>query len=146
MDNNNQNKLRKRDYYDLFEPMFDSFFDFPSKKVNALGLLKTDIKENEDRYELSIEVPGLEKNEININLNNGYLTVSTHKQDKKEEVDKENNYIVRERFYGSYKRSFFIGKDIKYKDIEASMDKGILHINVNKPKEIEESSSNIEIK
>ncbi len=150
-----ENKLQNRrdysldrDFDDGFSDIFDSFFGFPSlpRKGNRYGVLKTDISEYDDKYELSVEVPGLNKKDININLNNGYLTLSANSKKEDKETDKKGNIIRQERFVGSYSRSYFVGKDVKRSDISANMNDGILTIEIKKPVEEVQQDQSIEIK
>ena len=102
--------------------------------------MKTDIKENEDGYEVSIAMPGVKKEDIQAELKEGYLTVTaTTKQDKDEKDDK-GRYI--ERFYGTAKRSFYVGEDVKQEDIKAKYTDGVLVLDVPKvqPKVEEEEA------
>jgi HSP20 family molecular chaperone IbpA len=129
--------------------VFDDFFEDPFKDFGrrAVGrpvndLMKTDIKENEDGYEVSIAMPGVKKEDIQAELKEGYLTVTaTTKQDKDEKDDK-GRYIRRERFYGTAKRSFYVGEDVKQEDIKAKYTDGVLILDVPKvqPKVEEEEA------
>ena len=106
----------------LFDDMFpfdDSFFTSKKNPLygkNASRVMKTDIKENEDSYELDIDLPGFKKDEITAELKDGYLTISAAKGLDKDEKDKEGKYIRRERYAGNMSRSFYVGKDITEKD------------------------------
>ncbi len=119
--------------------VFDDFFEDPFKEFgrHTVGrpvndLMKTDIKENENGYEVSIAMPGVKKEDIQAELKEGYLTVTaTTKQDKDEKDDK-GKYIRRERFYGTAKRSFFVGEDVKQEDIKAKYTDGVLILDVPK--------------
>ena len=106
--------------------------------------MKTDVKESENGYDLEVEMPGFEKGDINLELNNGYLTITASRNEKNDESDKKDNYIRRERYYGNCARSFYVG-DIKEEDIDAKLEKGVLSIHI--PKETEkDSKKKIEIK
>ncbi len=147
--NQNKEQITRKDYYNsIFEPLFESLFDYPTsvKNENKFGLMKTDIKEFNDKYEFLVEVPGLDKKEINISLEDGYLTISTNKKVENEETDKKGNVLRQERFIGSYKRSYFVGKQTKYSDIDASLNNGILNINIKKPVPEEDGHKFIDIK
>jgi len=117
--------------------LFDSFFggnDFFSSPSNAL--MKTDIREHDDKYELDIDLPGFHKDNIDVELKDGYLTVAA-KQHKKND-EKESGRIVRqERFYGECSRSFYVGDDVTQEDIKASFQDGILRIDIPKKEETE---------
>lgn len=113
------------DFEDLFKPVER----FPKT-------MRTDIKETDKEYEFDIDMPGYKKDEINIDLNEGYLTISANKE-VKEEANKNNNYIKRERHF-SASRSYFVGDNIKEDDIKAKYENGVLNIVVPKeqPKEL----------
>ena len=134
-------------HYDVFDPFFDGFFRFPSIKNEFKELdklMKTDVREEENGYTLEVEMPGVKKENVNLELNNGYLTIEAKQNSNNDEKDKKGNYIRRERYFGSSARSFYVG-DIKEEDIEASHDSGILKIYIPKEKR-EETKKRIEIK
>lgn len=127
--------------------LFDDFFGFPfyydnraedkaEKKLyghHAGNLMKTDIKELDNGYELEIDLPGFKKDEIKAELNNGYLTVSAAKGfDEDKEDKKTGKYIRRERYAGACQRSYYVGEDITEEDIKASFEHGILTLFVPK--------------
>ena len=129
------------------EDMFDDFMrDFPffdenagnkiEKKLygrHAKNMMKTDIKEQEDSYELEMDLPGFTKDEITAELKDGYLTVSATKGLDKDEQEKETGkYIRRERYAGACQRSFYVGEDITEQDIKAEFKHGILKLFVPK--------------
>ena len=134
-------------HYDVCDPFFDGFFRFPSFKneFNELEkLMKTDVSDEENGYTLEVEMPGVKKENVNLELNNGYLTIEAKQNSNNDEKDKKGNYIRRERYFGSSARSFYVG-DIKEEDIEASLDSGILKIYIPKEKR-EETKKRIEMK
>ncbi len=122
--------------------LFDDFFEFPffddraERKLyghNAKNIMKTDIKEHKDGYELEIDLPGFHKDEIQAELKDGYLTISAAKQLNKDEKEKESGkYIRRERYSGSCQRSFYVGDEITQEDIKAEFKHGILKLFVPK--------------
>ena len=129
------------------EDMFDDFMrDFPffdenagnkiEKKLygrHAKNMIKTDIKEQEDGYELEMDLPGFTKDEITAELKDGYLTISASKGLDKDEQEKETGkYIRRERYAGACQRSFYVGEDITEQDIKAEFKHGILKLFVPK--------------
>ena len=121
---------RKNDF-DLFDEMFaDPFF------VNSgeSKLMKTDIKEKKDKYILSIDLPGYDKDCIKIDIDNGYLTVHA-KTNHHEEEKEEGKYVRKERYMGECSRSFYVGDDVKEDDIKASFKNGTLHIEIPKHEE-----------
>ena len=106
---------------------------------HAQNMMKTDIREKDDSYELDVDLPGFKKDEIKVQLNDGYLTLSAAKGLDKDEQDKKGNYIRRERYAGTMSRSFFVGEDITQEDIHAKYEDGILRLSVPKkaPKNVE---------
>lgn len=142
MKNNNELSLRNGRFY--FDPFFDAFFDFPTTKQNkrGVGFMKTDISEDENSYKLSIELPGFKKENIALDLNNGYLTVTATPE---EETD-EKKYLRRERSFESCKRSFYVGDGVTEDDVTATMENGVLLINLLKRVEEAPKTKRIEIK
>lgn len=126
--------------------LFDNFFgndDFFAKKEN---LMKTDIKETDSKYIIEMDLPGFDKENINLELNNGYLEISA-KQEREENEEENTKYVRKERFYGECSRSFYVGDDITEEDIDAEFKNGILIVNVPKKLEPEEKEiKKIEIK
>ncbi len=122
------------------DSLFDDFFtdytpDAKKRNMAAVqGVMKTDIKENDKEYELSIELPGYKKENVNAELKDGYLIINATNEKNEEEKD-EKGYIRKERYYGSCQRSFFVGKNLKEEDIKAKFDNGVLTLTV--PKEVE---------
>ena len=122
--------------------VFDDFFDFPfyddkaEKKLyghHAANLMKTDIQEHDDGYTLEMDLPGFKKDEIQIELNNGYMTISAAKGLDEDEKDKKSGkYIRRERYTGSCQRSFYVGEDVTEEDIKAEFKHGILKLFIPK--------------
>ena len=114
---------------------FDDFFSDPffahSRREEAL--MRTDIKEKDGNYMLTMDLPGYDKKDIKAELNDGYLTISATKNENVDEKDSEGNYIRQERFSGECSRSFYVGSSIKQEDIKASYNNGIL--NLTFPKE-----------
>ena len=121
----------------------DDWMDFPfdrdfwGKKnplygKNAKNMMKTDIREHDNGYEVDIDLPGFKKDEINVELENGYLTVSAAKGLDKGEQDKQGKYIRRERYAGAMQRSFYVGDTLTQEDIKAKYDNGILSISIPK--------------
>ena len=124
---------RKNSLENLFDRDFASFFDFPLMPVSAS--MKTDIKETDDDYELSIEMPGFQKDNIQISLNNGYMTVSASMNEKEENDDKKKGSYIRKERTENCSRSFFVGDKIKEEDVKARFENGILSVTVPKTEE-----------
>lgn len=122
------------------ERLFDDFMDefaFPDidKKLygkHAAHIMKTDVKENDNTYEVDIDLPGFKKDEIQIQLESGYVTVSAAKGLDKDEKDKEGKYIRRERYAGNVSRSFYVGDNVRKEDIHPKFENGILSFTVPK--------------
>ena len=107
---------------DIFDEVFnDPFFGEKENKI-----MKTDLKEKDGKYMLEIDVPGYDKEDIKIELQDGYLTVSAEKNEEKE--DKHAKYLKRERFTGMCSRSYYVGDNLKEEDIKANFKNGILTI------------------
>lgn len=136
-----KNYLQKRQpSYDLFDA-FDDFFRpvFYDEQRD----LKTNIKETETNYELDVEMPGYEKENIKVSLENGYLTVSAKKESKEESDGKR---YLRKEISESCSRSYYVGQDVSRNDIKAKYENGILSVSVPKsqPKLPESSFIDIE--
>ncbi len=122
---------------------FDRFLDFPEpgnfpdidKKLygkHAARVMKTDVHEHDDVYELDIDLPGFKKDEINLDLENGYLTVGAAKSLDKDETSKEGKLIRQERYAGSMQRSFFVGENISEDEVKAKFEDGVLKLTIPK--------------
>ena len=123
---------------------FDFDRDFWGKKnplygKNAKNIMKTDIREHDTGYELDVDLPGFKKDEINIELENGYLTISATKGLDKDEQDKKGKYIRKERYAGAMQRSFYVGDAVTEEDVKAKFEDGILKLSIPKKdaKEVE---------
>ena len=125
------------------EDLFDEMMDFPFEddffgKRNPLygkkakNMMKTDVKEHETGYEVDIDLPGFKKDELNLDLTDGYLTISASKGLDKDEEDKKGKYIRKERYAGSMSRSFYVGDGITEDDIKAKYENGILKLSIPK--------------
>ncbi len=119
----------------LFDDMFnDAFTLVPAFAKNASigsgmkNLMKTDVRELENTYELDIDLPGFKKEEVRIELDKGYLTISASRTVDNDEKDKKGQYIRRERYSGECSRSFYIGENVEPKDVTAKFENGILQI------------------
>ena len=125
------------------ENLFDDFFNDDFMRLPAWGrhdhlygkhgknLMKTDVRETEDTYEVDIDLPGFKKDEITVDLKEGYLTIQAAKGLDKDEQDKKGKYIRQERYAGACSRSFYVG-DIKPEDVSAKYEDGILKISLPK--------------
>ena len=123
----------------LFDDLFrDDFGMFPTWSdrnplygKHAKNMMKTDVRETEDTYELDIDLPGFKKDELNLDLKNGYLTIQATKGLDKDEKDKNGKYIRQERYAGSMSRSFYVG-EIPMEAVKARYEDGILRISLPK--------------
>ncbi len=122
--------IPRRDF-DLFEDMFrDPFFKNENK------VMRTDIKENENDYVIDIEMPGYDKENIKIEVEDGYLNVHASLDTNSDES--EGNYVRRERYFGECSRSFYVGDDIEVEDIKANFKNGVLKLTIPKKDEKKE--------
>ena len=117
----------------LFDPLFDllSSEDFPETRGFRSLDMKTDIKEEGSNYLMEIDLPGVNKKDISISLNDGYLTVEAKVDRENNEKDKKGNYIHRERFSGIASRNYYVG-DVEQKDVTAAFDNGVLKLSFPK--------------
>ncbi len=116
--------------------LFDDFFDNRFMTKRERDLMKTDIKERKDKYLIDIDLPGFDKSNISLSLNNGYLEI-TAKTIEEDNEDDDEKYIHQERFYGECSRSFYVGDEIREEDISAEFKNGILKIEIPKKDEID---------
>ena len=122
------------DWMDFDFPRFKDF-DHIDRKLygrNAGRLMKTDVHEHDDQYEVDIDLPGFKKEEIDLNLENGYLTVSANKGHDEDKKDHKGRLIRQERYMGSMQRSFYVGDQITEEDIKAKFEDGVLKLNIPK--------------
>ena len=136
------------DNFDLFDRFYqDPWFGFDDhdfknleKKLyghRAKNIMNTDIKETDSEYEMTIDLPGFKKEDVNVALENGYLTISAAKgiesdAAENEEAKTKGKYIRKERYSGSCQRSFYVGEDLKVEDIKANFKHGILSLSIPK--------------
>ena len=113
------------DLFDDFRSPFDDFFKSMDNK-SIVQVMQTDIKEKDGNYELIVDVPGINKEDIKIELKNGYLNISAVTNKSVEEKDEKENYIRKERYSGNYSRSFYVGEELKTEDVKAKFENGTL--------------------
>ena len=124
----------------LFDDLFDDAFSMrPLYDVNnalygkhAKAVMKTDVRETDNGYEVDIDLPGFKKDEVKIDLKDGYLTISAAKGLDKDEQDKKGRYIRQERYTGQCSRSFYVGENLEPKDVHAKFEDGILKLSLPK--------------
>ena len=125
------------------ENLFDDFFGDPFGMMmphghdplygkHAKNLMKTDVRETEGSYELDVDLPGFKKDEVSVELKDGYLTIQAAKGLDKDEQDKKGKYIRQERYAGACSRSFYVGEDVEPEEVSAKFEDGILTISVPK--------------
>ena len=134
----------------LFDDFFDDFarpYKVTTGYTQPANIMKTDVKETENAYEIDIDLPGFKKDEIQMELKDGVLTVSAAKGLDKDEEDKKGNYIRKERYAGSMSRSFYVGKHVTVEDVHPKYENGILSFSVPKEeaKPVEEKKHYISI-
>lgn len=117
---------------DLFDDFFEPrYYGYDRNK----DLMKTDVKECEDSYQLSMDVPGVKKDDIKAELKDGYLTVSAATSHDNDEKDSSGRFIRRERFRGTFSRSFYVGENVTEKEIKAKFEDGVLNLTIPKQPE-----------
>lgn len=138
---------------DVFDDFDRNFFrgfgnvDHALYGKHAQNMMKTDVKETDEGYEVDIDLPGFKKEEIHLELNNGYLSIATQKALEKVGESKHGKILRQERYSGTMQRSFFVGDYITESDVKASYESGVLHILIPKkeaPKPVEKKTIFIE--
>ena len=99
---------------------------------HAQNLMKTDVRETNEGYEVDIDLPGFKKDEIHVDLQNGYMTITTEKTLDKNQENKQGKMLRQERYVGTMQRSFYVGSYVTEEDIKASYENGVLHLLVPK--------------
>lgn len=123
--------LIPRRNFDIFDDLFNEpFFQSHESKV-----MKTDIKEHEDKYELIIDLPGFNKDDIKMHIENGYIVINAKTDSENEDKDKEGKYVRKERYYGECSRSYYVGDLVTESDIKATFRNGTLNIEIPKKNE-----------
>ncbi len=123
------------DWFDGFDHMFDQLDRMDHKMdrklygKNAGRLMKTDVREHEDSYEVDVDLPGFKKEDLKLQLENGYLTISASKSLDHNKKEKESGRVIRqERYSGNMMRSFYVGEDIAEEDVKAKFEDGVLKL------------------
>ena len=125
---------------ELMTDPFDAFFNAASAPMQAMQkmsptLMRTDIKETDGGYELTIDLPGFKKDDVQAELKDGYLTINAQTQGESEDKDEQGTYVRKERFSGKCSRTFYVGDDVEEDDIKAKFEDGVLKIAVPKKQE-----------
>ena len=127
------------------ESLFDDWMDLPFRGFasdvdhklygkNAARVMKTDLKEHDEGYELSVDLPGFKKDQIQLHLRNGYLTITASKGLEEEDKDKSGRIVHQERYSGSMSRSFYVGENVTEEDVKARFEDGVLTLDFPKEK------------
>ncbi len=124
------------------ENLFDDFWGFPTHELanidkklygkNAQHMMKTDVHETDETYELEMDLPGFKKDQINVKLEDGYMTISASKGHDTEKKDKHGKIIRQERYSGAMQRSFYVGDQVKVEDVKAKFEDGVLRLCIPK--------------
>lgn len=134
------------------ENLFDEFFPDPFGRMTAWeprpaqpthSLMKTDVRETDSAYELDVDLPGFQKSDVQLQLQNGYLTIHASKNDRKDQKDDNGRYIRQERYVGQCSRSFYVGDRVEKGDVAARFEDGILKISLPKAQRKELPVSNL---
>ena len=127
------------------ESLFDDWMGFPFRSLesdvdhklygkHAARVMKTDLKDHDDHYELEVDLPGFKKDQIDLQLQNGYLTITASKGLEEDSKDKKGRIVHQERYAGSMTRSFYIGENVKEEDVKAKFEDGVLTLDFPKEK------------
>ena len=124
------------------EDLFDEFWGFPTQELanidkhlygkNARNLMKTDVHETDENFEVDMDLPGFKKDQINVKLEDGYLTISAAKDQETEKKGRKGKIIRQERYCGSMQRSFYVGDAVKVEDVKARFEDGVLSLSIPK--------------
>ncbi|MCC8107134.1 MAG: Hsp20/alpha crystallin family protein [Clostridiales bacterium] len=124
----------------LWDEFFDDFFHEPFYRTSAsrgqTDLMRTDVKESDSDYELTMNLPGIKKEDVKAELKDGYLTIQASTDTNNDQKDSNGKYVRRERYAGSFSRSFYVGEDVKQEDIKAKFENGTLILTV--PKKVQQ--------
>ena len=129
------------------ESLFDDWMGFPFQGFesdvdhklygkHAARVMKTDLKEHDDSFELAVDLPGFKKDQIELQLQNGYLTITAAKGVEEEEKDKKGRLVHQERYTGSMTRSFYLGDHVREEDVKAKFEDGVLRLSFPKAEAI----------
>lgn len=115
---------------------FDAFFGTPTHRTTVPPtMMRTDIKETDTAFELAIDLPGFAKEDVAVDLKDGYLTINAKTAKETEDKDEKGTYVRKERFSGTCSRTFYVGEDIEEDDVKAKFENGVLTIDVPKKQE-----------
>ena len=125
---------------DLFDDKWERDFERALRRAEPKGMfgkhaanvMKTDVRESKDGYDVFVDLPGFKKEDVKLDLENGYLTITANRSEDLDEKDKEGHYIRQERCTGSCARSFYVGEELKPEDVTAKFENGILSLKLPK--------------
>ena len=125
---------------DLFDDKWERDFERAMRRAEPKGMfgkhaanvMKTDVRESKDGYDVFVDLPGFKKEDVKLDLENGYLTITANRSEDLDEKDKEGHYIRQERCTGSCARSFYVGEELKPEDVTAKFENGILSLKLPK--------------
>lgn len=117
--------------------LFDDFFGTPFRGYDQVAsgthqMMRTDVRELEGGYEVTMDLPGVKKEDVKAELKDGYLTINASSNSQKEEKDANGRYIRRERYSGSCSRSFYVGEQVTQEDVKAKFEDGTLKLMIPK--------------
>ena len=114
------------------ENLLDDFFDYPFGRSSTFDMMNTDIKDTDAGYEITMNMPGVKKEDVKAELKDGYLTIRATANTSKDEKGSDGRYIRRERYAGACERSFYVGENLTEADIKGEFKHGILKLFVPK--------------
>lgn len=118
-------------FNDSFDSIFDDMFRSPFRNMGTVSM-STDIQDLGDHYQMEMELPGYEKEDLQADLKNGYLTISAQHDSENNEQDENGRFVRRERYTGHCQRSFYVGENVTQEDIRASFENGVLKLEIPK--------------
>lgn len=124
--------IPRKGNFDIFDNFFEDPFFEGGRNRNHNSMMQTDIREKDGKYILEVDVPGFNKEDIKIELENGYLTIEANTNKSVDKSNEKEHYIHKERYYGKCSRSFYVGDEVEEKDVKASFKNGILTLVVPK--------------
>lgn len=122
----------KRNFFNDFMAPFDTFFDEPEVTGSRIGLMRTDVKETDKDFQLTVDMPGVKKEDVTVQISDGYLDIEAESKRETEDKGEDGSFLRKERFEGKASRRFYVGDEIDEDAITAKFDNGTLKITVPK--------------